>query len=290
MSQFRYWLVTLHFPEWEPELFSDQVKYIRGQKEKGSETDREHWQLIVYFKLKVTLSRFKAILKDKYPDTCNKWHLEPSRSDACEKYVWKTETRIGDPFELGMYVSTNIRKSFKRNSDTDWRRVLDLAKEGRLEEIGDTAPDVVVRHYSSLKRIIQDNLRPPRRTGLVVNVYWGDTGTGKTHRAFAEAGEDAYPKGPTSIWWDGYRKETNVVIDEFCGRINIEHMLRWLDWQPVIVEVKGSSCPLHAMSFWITSNINPDEWYNDTNSTSEQRKALKRRLTNVVHFIEPFSN
>lgn len=186
-------------------------------------------------------------------------------------------------------IILTFRKSFKRNSDTDWRRVLDLAKEGKIEEIGDTAPDVVIRHYASLKRILQDNLRPPTRRGLVVNVYWGDTGTGKTHRAFEEAGELAYPKGPTSIWWDGYRKEENVVIDEFCGRINIEHLLRWLDWQPVIVEVKGSSCPLHARTFWITSNIDPKEWYNDTNSTAEQRKALQRRLTNVVHFIEPFN-
>lgn len=186
------------------------------------------------------------------------------------------------------YVNNN-RKSIKRNSATDWRRVFDLAKEGKIEEIAESAPDIVVRHYSSIKRILQDNIRPPLRRGITVQVYWGNTGTGKTHRAFEEAGIFAYPKGPTSIWWDGYRKEENVVIDEFCGAIRIEHLLRWLDWQPVIVEVKGSSSPLHAIKFWITSNIDPREWYNDSNSTEEQRKALQRRLTTVVHFIEPFN-
>lgn len=182
----------------------------------------------------------------------------------------------------------NKRKSFKRNNATDWGRVYSLAKEGKIEEIADSAPDVVVRHYASLKRIVQDNIRAPYRRGVVVNVYWGDTGTGKTHRSFEEAGPNAYPKGPTSIWWDGYRQEENVVIDEFTGLIRIEHLLRWLDWQPINVEVKGSSCALHARNFWITSNVSPEEWYTDTNSTAEQRKALKRRLTNVVHFIEPF--
>lgn len=181
-----------------------------------------------------------------------------------------------------------LSKPFRRNNATDWRSIYSLAKEGRLEEIADTAPDVIIRHYGSIKKILQDNLRPPVRRGVVVKVYWGNTGTGKTHRSFEEAGTDAYPKGPTSIWWDGYRKETNVVIDEFSGAIRIEHLLRWLDWQPCIVEVKGSSSPLHARNFWITSNIDPKEWYNDGNSTEEQRKALQRRLTTVVHFIEPF--
>lgn len=108
MTQFRYWLVTLHHPEWEPELFSEQIKYIKGQKERGSETGREHWQLIVYFKLKVTLARFKAILQLKYPQTASKWHLEPSRSAAAEQYVWKEDTRIGDMFELGVYDYFNL--------------------------------------------------------------------------------------------------------------------------------------------------------------------------------------
>lgn len=39
----------------------------------------------------------------------------------------------------------------------------------------------------------------------VVQVYWGTTGTGKSHRAWAEAGITAYPKDPLSKFWDGYR-------------------------------------------------------------------------------------
>ena len=76
------------------------------------------------------------------------------------------------------YVNNN-RKSIKRNSATDWRRVFDLAKEGKIEEIAESAPDIVVRHYSSIKRILQDNIRPPLRRGITVQVYWGNTGTGK---------------------------------------------------------------------------------------------------------------
>lgn len=104
-SQFRYWLVTAP-QEFVPEIFSDKIKYIRGQKEVGKQTGFIHWQLIVYFKEKITLTAFKKILIDKYGDQIgNAFHLEPSKSDACEAYVWKEDTRVENTqFELGMYV------------------------------------------------------------------------------------------------------------------------------------------------------------------------------------------
>ena len=54
------------------------------------------------------------------------------------------------------------------------------------------------------------------------------------------------PKDPRTKFWDGYRNQENVVIDEFRGAIDIAHILRWFDRYPVIVEVKGSSVVLSA--------------------------------------------
>lgn len=53
-------------------------------------------------------------------------------------------------------------------------------------------------------------------------------------------------------------------------------MLRWLDRYPVRVEVKGSSRPLVATKFWITSNVEPRKWYPDLDL--ETIDALMRRL------------
>lgn len=88
-----------------------------------------------------------------------------------------------------------------------------------------------------------------------------------------------------SKFWDGYRGQTNVVIDEFRGVVNISHLLRWLDRYPVIVEVKGSSTVLCAEKIWITSNLHPREWYPDLDQATME--ALLRRLT-IVHFENPF--
>lgn len=107
-------------------------------------------------------------------------------------------------------------------------------------------------------------------------MFWGPTGTGKSRRAWAEAGMDAYCKDPRSKFWCGYQAEQHVIIDEFRGGIDIAHLLRWLDRYPVRVEIKGSSMPLAAVKFWITSNIHPDDWYKETDY--QTMDALKRRL------------
>lgn len=112
-------------------------------------------------------------------------------------------------------------------------------------------------------------------------MFWGQTGTGKSRRAWSEAGLDAYAKDPLTKWWDGYSGESHVVIDEFRGILSLSHLLRWLDRYPVRVETKGASRPLQACTFWITSNLDPREWYPDVDQ--ESKDALLRRL-NITHF------
>jgi len=139
------------------------------------------------------------------------------------------------------------------------------------------------RCYNQLRRIESDHLEPvaiQRR----VHVYWGATGTGKSRRAWDEAGLSAYPKDPRSKFWCGYRGHEHVVLDEFRGGIDIGHMLRWLDRYPVLVEIKGGAVVLKAGVIWITSNIHPNEWYPDLDE--ETKAALLRRL-NIVHFNRP---
>lgn len=109
-----------------------------------------------------------------------------------------------------------------------------------------------------------------------VFVFVGPTGAGKSRRAWEEATWDAYPKDPRTKFWDGYRDQCHVVIDEFRGGIDIAHLLRWFDRYPVLVEIKGSSTPLVATKIWITSNLHPRNWYPDLDYTTYL--ALERRL------------
>lgn len=93
---------------------------------------------------------------------------------------------------------------------------------------------------------------------------------------------EAYSKDPRTKWWDGYLGQSNVVLDEFRGTIDVAHILRWLDRYPVRVENKGGSLPLLATHFWITSNLDPRLWYPDLDD--ETLQALLRRLE-ITHFV-----
>lgn len=200
-------------------------------------------------------------------------HAELSRSAAADAYVWKLDTRVeGTCFELG-------QRPFRRNNKRDWGSILEAAKSGRLDDID---PSVVVCHYRSLRCIASDFGACPAIERRAI-VYWGGTQLGKSRRAWHEAGYSSYAKDPRTKWWDGYRGEKHVIVDEFRGTIDISHILRWLDRYPVRVEVKGSTIPLLATTFWFTSNIAPDKWYPDLDL--DTFRALERRLE-IVHFTE----
>lgn len=148
---------------------------------------------------------------------------------------------------------------------------------GNLREI---PSDIYIRYYFPIRAIAADASKAVsiERT---TNVFWGPTGTGKSRRAWDEAGMDAYAKDPRTKWWCGYHGQKNVVIDEFRGGIDISHMLRWLDRYPVTVETKGSARPLMVEKIWITSNLAPMAWYPDVDK--ETMDALIRRL-NIISF------
>lgn len=256
MSNGRYWILTIPVHAYTIYL-PPGCAWIKGQIEIG-ESGYCHWQLITGFSSNKRLSAIRKIFGNV--------HAELTRSEAAEAYVWKDDTAVPDTrFELGS-------KPLKRGHEKDWEKILDSAKRGKFDEI---PPDVYIRSYQSLKKIRADSLEPAAIERKIW-VFWGKTGTGKSRRAWEEAGTDAYPKDPRSKFWDGYREHSKVVIDEFRGGIDISHILRWFDRYPVIVEVKGSSTILKAETIWITSNIHPRSWYPTLDE--ETMNALLRRM------------
>jgi hypothetical protein len=259
-----YWLLTIPVDDWTPCLPAG-VTWIRGQCEVGESTGFEHWQVVAALAKKSGLAGVKSL----FGQSC---HAELSRSAAASEYVWKESTRVdGSQFEFG-------ERSMQRNEPTDWERVWELAKAGSYESI---PADVRVRCYHTLRKIRADYDAPVAMERSCF-VYWGDTGTGKSRSAWDEAGVDTYAKDPNTKYWCGYRGQQHVIIDEFRGRIDVSHLLRWLDRYPVSVEIKGGSVPLCARTFWITSNLCVDGWYPDVDAATIN--ALKRRLE-IKHFL-----
>nr|WAE43216.1 MAG: replication associated protein [Cressdnaviricota sp.] len=265
-AQGKYWLLTIPHHLYQPFL-GDGMSYIKGQLERG-EGGFLHWQVLVCYTNKVRAARIKV----QFGDGC---HCELSRSAAANEYVWKEETRIeGTQFSLG-------ELPINRNSKKDWDGIWDSAKRGAIDEI---PSDVRVRSYSTLRKIQKDYAvaEPLIRE---VTVYVGPTGTGKSRRAWEEAGFNAFPKDPCTKFWDGYQDQQNVIFDEFRGQIGISHVLRWFDRYPCIVENKGGAIVFKATRIWVTSNLHPRLWYPELDQSTYE--ALERRLT-VIEMNEPY--
>lgn len=265
--QARWWIATIRESDWSTCL-PDGVLYVKGQLEIG-EGGFRHWQLVFAVKRPISLHRAKEL----FPGT---GHFEPTRSAAAREYVWKEATRVADTqFELG---STPLR----RNSATDWDSIKDAAVANRLDEI---PSDVYVRYYRTLLSIAADHAKPEAMLRKV-RVFYGPTGTGKSHSAWEAAGTNGYAKDPRSKFWYGYKGQENVVLDEFRGGIDVAHMLRWTDKYPCLVEIKGSSRNLCARNIWITSNLHPRQWYPDLDSTTLD--ALCRRME-IIEMTESYN-
>lgn len=264
MSQCRYYMLTIPHHLFVPYLPSG-IKYIKGQTELAA-SGYLHWQIVVICER----SRRASWVTSVFGTSC---HVERTRSEAAMAYVWKEDTCVvGTRFELGVLPRNT------RFNCADWDDVLNQAKEGDYDQI---ESGILVRCFNSIQKVHAHYARPVA-IEKTVKVFWGETGSGKSRRAWEEATFDAYPKIPTTKFWDGYRGHQHVVIDEFSGLVNITLLLQWLDRYPTLVEIKGSAVPFKSTNIWITSNIDPRNWYPD--ATDEQKLALLRRFTEVIHF------
>lgn len=119
-----------------------------------------------------------------------------------------------------------------------------------------------------------------------IQIFWGDSGTGKTKKAIEE-NPNAYiltkPNGNNTVWWDNYKGESCVILDEFYGWVSYDFLLRLLDRYRLQVQIKGGFVEMSATKFVITSNKDWREWYPNI----DNKQALERRIREfgeVIHF------
>jgi hypothetical protein len=264
-TQYRYFAVTIQASNriFAPAFLPTGVDYICGQLELGSNL---HWQLLVYSKVKRTL----VGLAKFFPG-----HIEGCRDkDQLFEYCRKIDdTTISDTwFELG-------KKPFNSGSSVDWDVVRQQAMEGKFLDI---PASVFTRYTNNILRI--NSLfgpKPPVRKDIECFWYYGKAGSGKSTRAVAEAeasGGEVYIKEGSHWWWDGYRGEKNVIIDECGEKITCDLLKRWCDWVPCQVKIHGGMIPLCATKFWITSNYTLEEMQIKWNCNDESIRAIKRRF------------
>lgn len=102
--------------------------------------------------------------------------------------------------------------------------------------------------------------RPESIPELKNEWIWGVTGVGKSRWAH-ETYPNAYPK-PRNKWWDGYKGEEVVILEEVSPDDApwIGPMLKvWADHYPFIAEKKGTSEMIRPRVVIVTSNYSMEE-------------------------------
>lgn len=164
-----------------------------------------------------------------------------------------------------------------KGSRTDLSRAVELIQQGcSVREIARESPATVVRYGGGLQRLQQLH-RPERESPPEIWVFWGRTGTGKTRRVWEFVDTAELWVHPGDRWFDGYDGHKAVLFDDFDGSwFKLVYLLRLLDRYPMSVPVKGAYAWWNPTTIYITSNLEPKDWYRG--ASDEHQRALMRRL------------
>lgn len=250
------------------------MKYLIIGKETCPDSARDHWQCYVEFINAKSISAAQRAL-GLGVDT----HFEKREGSAFQASEYCKKE--GNFQEFG--TKPNKPHPGRRNDLEEIREK--LANGSSMLDIAQEHFGSFCRNHRAFDRYMQlaaANSAYAQRD-LKVSVYWGSTGTGKTMSAFQED-PDLYKWSPSegTQWWDGYTGQKTLLIDEFDGKLKLQYLLAILDRYRLQLQVKGG----HTHAAWtrviITSNIDPELWYQDV--SPECRAALDRRISEVIQF------
>lgn len=208
---------------------------------------------------------------------CSQVHLEPARGSLASNQAY-CKKEDAEPFEEGSPIPSQGHR-------TDLDSVRIAINEGKDDEhIADNFFGQWVRYSKAFQsyRALKKSLSRSWKTKVFV--LWGKTGTGKTRYVFDQVGDDQELWSPGDYeWFDGYQGQEIVLFDDFRGEYPVQFLLKLLDRYPMSVKIKGSFTKWCPRKIYITSNVDPQDWYRDIDQRT--RAALQRRI-DAVHFVE----
>lgn len=238
------------------------TRYLCYGKEKAPSTGTPHLQGFVYFPHGKTLAAVRKLMPGA--------HIESARGtfDQIITYCGKE----GDFYEYGERPvdSASIGDKERRR----WVEALESARSGNFEEID---PQILLCHYGSILRIRNDCITVPETLPSTSGVWIvGPSGSGKSRGCRLQY-PGLYPK-PLNKWWDGYKFEPVVLIDDVDRSHSawIGGFLKiWADHYGFIAEAKGRSISIRPERLLVTSQY----YIGDLFSVDPQLvEALERRF------------
>jgi len=260
-----------------------RVQYICGGAETAPTTGTPHIQGYISWKDKT-----------KFAGLAKKWKCAflPANGSDSDNRAYCSKTRIGDvPNEIfmewgEMKMDPKDRAQFGQlGGDMEierWDMAREAAKRGDMESI---PSDLYIRYCKNFEWIRAQNEPVPEDLDGELKHMWihGPAGVGKSRIARMIGANSFYIKN-LNKWWDGYKGQPFVVLDELSTK-NAEwmgDMLKiWADRYAFNSETKGSSKVIRPLCIIVTSNYSiKDLW------SPAVDLALCEAITRRFHQIE----
>jgi len=272
--QSRAWVFTLNNYTQDHETLLQHIdcQYIVYGREVGT-SGTPHLQGYVYFATKLRKQGVARRVPNAYLAPRNGTHEE------ARNYCIKD----GDFFERGEPPLSTIQRSNRGGSATaaKWKEIQSASARGDLGWIADNHPKEFVLYKPRLESLYAPVTAP--LDGELLHEWWvGPSGTGKSRALWA-----LYPTHfakSINKWWDGYRHETVVAIEEWSpdSTLTAQALKKWADRYPFTGEIKGGVLQkLRPKKIIVLSNYTPDQCF----TRVEDLEPIKRRFT-VIKFPE----
>lgn len=208
-------------------------------------------------------------------------HIERMRGTPKQAALYCKKDQLWDDF--GILPKTPAEKSSEMLLET-WEKAYELAKAGKIDEI---RKDLLIRYYHAFKRIKQDNPASPRDLDDVCGEWlFGPAGVGKSYKARRD--NPIFYDKPINKWWDGYRNQDVVILDD-VGEGHAtwigSFLKRWADRYSFPAEEKNSTTQIRPKKIVVTSQYRLEQLFQ-----GEVLQALSRRFKTetVRHWKKSF--
>lgn len=256
-----------------------EVDYFVAAPEVGAQGTK-HIQFYIAFKKQVRFSHISKLTQKK-ARLFIKMGSNKQASDYCLKgeYAWRKgalDNHLDPLFGINLSADTLVYGSLPPEQTARateaaadiWNANIELALDGRIEEISPKHRVIYYKHYEAL--VERAKPKPKRltwRRGESPNLWiYGPTGTGKSFRA-RELYPDLYEK-MLNKWWDRYDDEEEVLLED----VGLSHaawigdfIKIWADIYPFRGEVKNGTKVIRPKIVIVTSNYHPRDLFPDPN-------------------------
>lgn len=289
MVKARGWMLTINAEKHE----KIEVDRILGSiptaavysREAGSKTGYEHFQAYMYFENPRSGKSVRALFDDA--------HCEPARkpSVACAAYCSKDRTHLEGPFWLGDYKHVAGMAPSTEQVERKSKFEEAHAKIAEGWQYFDFLADSewmtwALRHKQAIQDLVELHDRETygkHDREISVDYIWGPAGSGKTTSILDAFGrENVFIADATNAFpFDGYEGQSILLLDDFRSSLRFEYLLRVLQGQPFLVNVKGSHTLAHWTKVIISANVSLEEQYPNL---SERKDPLLRRFERGIVF------